>query len=122
VNDAANWYVGNAADDGTARRGWFVGHFMDPDDVRMTKDVEVKWGTHPANEEREVWNDEEHRTTILLLVHGRFRINLSTGSHLLSREGDYAMWGPGIGHSWLAEQDSVVITIRWPAAGRLARP
>jgi hypothetical protein len=117
VNDASNWHVGNAADDGNARRGWFVGHFMDPDDVRMTKDVEVKWGIHPAGERRDAWNGDEHRTTVLLLVHGGFRINLSTGSHLLRRRGDYAMWGPGIGHSWQAEQDSVVITIRWPADG-----
>jgi D-lyxose ketol-isomerase len=43
----------------------------------------------------------------------RFRIELAVGAHLLADEGDYAMWGPGIGHSWQAEEDSVVVTIRW---------
>jgi hypothetical protein len=51
----------------------------------------------------------------LLLVKGRFGIELSTGSFVLEREGDYAVWGPGINHSWYAEADSVVITVRWPS-------
>jgi quercetin dioxygenase-like cupin family protein len=87
---------------------------MDDGDVRMNKDVEIKWGLHPAGEERANWHDNEKRTTVLILVSGRFRIDLSTDSHVLARQGDYAMWGPGIGHSWQAEQDSVVITVRWP--------
>jgi hypothetical protein len=115
MSDTGNWYFGNAAVDGADRRGWLVGHFMDHDDVRMSKDVEIKWGIHPAGDEREAWHDQEDRTTVLILVRGKFRINLSVGSHLLSEEGDYAMWGPGVGHSWHAEEDSVVITIRWPA-------
>jgi quercetin dioxygenase-like cupin family protein len=36
-------------------------------------------------------------------------------SFVLEQEGDYAMWGPGIGHSWHAEEDTVVITVRWPS-------
>jgi quercetin dioxygenase-like cupin family protein len=54
-------------------------------------------------------------TTALLLVKGRFSIELSTGSFVLEREGDFAVWGPGINHSWYAEADSVVITVRWPS-------
>jgi hypothetical protein len=115
MSGAGNWHFGNAGVDGADRRGWLVGHFMDPDDVRMSKDVEIKWGIHPAGDEREAWHGDEDRTTVLILVHGTFRINLSVGSHLLAEQGDYAMWGPGIGHSWHAEEDSVVITIRWPA-------
>jgi quercetin dioxygenase-like cupin family protein len=109
------WHFGNAATDGDPRRGWFVGHFTDPGDVRLSKDVEIKWGRHPAGEQREAWHDDESRTTVLLLVKGRFRIDLSVGSHVLANEGDYAMWGPGIGHAWRAEEDSVVVTIRWPS-------
>jgi hypothetical protein len=100
------WHVGNAAMDGAPRRGWVVGHFRDPDDIRLSKDVEIKWGVHPAGEERAAWQGDEKRTTIILLVNGRFRINLSVGSHLLTNQGDYAMWGPGVGHSRHAEEDS----------------
>jgi hypothetical protein len=115
MTEASNWHVGNAETDGADRRGWLIGHFIPPDDIRMSKDVEVKWGIHPAGEQRDDWQGDEYRTTVLLLVRGRFRINLSVDSYLLQREGDYAMWGPGIGHSWMAEDDSVVITIRWPS-------
>ena len=111
----SNWHFGNATEESGQRRGWFVGHFMPDGDARRSGDVEVKWGTHAAGETREVWLDEEARTTMLLLVQGRFRIDLSVGSRVLAEPGDYAMWGPGIGHSWRAEEDSVVVTIRWPS-------
>ena len=115
MTNAKNWRVGNAQTDGADRRGWFVGHFIDPEDIRMSKDVEIKWGAHQAGEERPGWQTDEYRTTVLLLITGRFRINLSVDSYILKDEGDYAIWGPGIGHSWKAEQDSIVVTIRWPS-------
>ena len=43
------------------------------------------------------------------------RYSPAPGSTTLEKEGDYAVWGPGIGHSWQAEEDSIVITVRWPS-------
>lgn len=111
----ASWHVGNAAIDAKDRRGWFVGHFIDDDDVRRSQDVEIKWGVHAGGEERAEWQGDEYRTTVLLLIRGKFRIKLSVDSFVLEQEGDYAMWGPGVDHSWQAEEDSVVVTIRWPS-------
>lgn len=111
----STWHVGNAGDHKDDRRGWFVGHFMPDKDVRHSDEVEVKWGQHPAGEQRDDWQGDETRTTVLLLIEGRFRIDLSVATHVLAQPGDYAMWGPGIGHSWQAEADSVVLTIRWPS-------
>lgn len=111
----SDWHVGNAATDGEAHRGWIVGHFLADEGVRHSEAVEIKWGLHPAGDERADWQSEEHRTTVLILVRGRFQIDLSLGSQVLERAGDYAMWGPGVGHSWRAEEDSVVITVRWPS-------
>jgi hypothetical protein len=111
-----NWHAGNAAIDGQDHRGWIVGHFMgNTDDIRTSKDVEIKWGVHTAGEERADWHTDEYRTTVVLLVSGRFRLKLPAGTHVLSRQGDYVMWGPGIDHAWTAEDDSVVVTIRWPS-------
>jgi hypothetical protein len=114
MSDIPKWHFGNAAADGAERRGWLIGEFMEPDDVRTSNDVEIKWGVHEAGERREEWFEEETRTTVLLLVSGRFRIDLAVGTAVLAEQGDYAIWGPGIGHSWRAEEDSVVVTIRWP--------
>jgi redox-sensitive bicupin YhaK (pirin superfamily) len=107
---------GNAVTAGHDHRGWIVGHFISLDSIRHTDQVEIKWGIHPAGDQREAWHDHEERTTILILIQGRFRIDLSTGSCILADPGDFAMWGPGIAHSWKAETDSTVLTVRWTPA------
>lgn len=122
---AGNWYAGNAADDGAGNRGWLIGHFMDAvGDVRGTGDVEVKWGIHRAGDTRAEWTVGDQRTTVLILVEGLWRLDLSgdsvggvgeVRSVELRRPGDYVVWGPGIDHSWRAVEDSVMITVRWPS-------
>lgn len=114
---SSDWYQGNAIDDGRDNRGWILGHFIDNSHgVRSTKDVEVKWGIHPAGDQRPDWTTDDHRTTMVLLVAGNFVVNLSKGNAELTHQGDYAVWGPGIDHSWEAKEDSVVITVRWPSS------
>lgn len=112
-----NWSSGNAADDSADYRGWLVGHFIDPSHgaVRKTTNLEVKWGIHPAGQQRPEWTEGEDRSTLVILVSGKFRVDLSVKSVTLERQGDYLTWGPGIEHSWQAEDDSVVITVRWPS-------
>jgi quercetin dioxygenase-like cupin family protein len=111
------WSSGNAAEDGRETRGWLLGHFIDPaEGVRSSKDVEVKWGIHPAGERRPEWTADDQRTTLVLLVEGHFRVDLTEGDVTLARQGDYAVWGPGIDHCWEAISDSVVVTVRWPSA------
>jgi hypothetical protein len=113
---ADNWYAGNAGD-AIANRGWILGYFIDPTQgaVRSTTDLEVKWGIHPAGDRRTEWTTGENRTTLLILIEGRWRLELSTGTVILSRQGDYVVWGPGIQHSWYAEKNSIVMTVRWPS-------
>jgi quercetin dioxygenase-like cupin family protein len=112
-----NWHSGNATDESTDYRGWLVGHFIEPTHgaVRQTTNLEVKWGIHPAGQQRAEWTEGEERSTLVILVSGKFRIDLSVGSVTLAHQGDYLTWGPGIEHSWQAEDDSVVITVRWPS-------
>jgi hypothetical protein len=113
---SARWCSGNAAENGCEARGWLLGHFIDPAvGVRSSKDVEVKWGIHRTGDKRAEWTADEQRTTLVLLVQGNFRIDLTEGTVTLARQGDYALWGPGIDHSWEALSDSVVVTVRWPS-------
>jgi len=108
--------TGNAFDDGPAHRGWLVGNFIaPPDSVANTSDVEIKWGTHAAGEERADWTTGETRTSMMMLISGRFLQRLPDREVELSRQGDYVMWGPGVVHAWRAIEDSVMLTVRWPS-------
>lgn len=108
-------YVGNAGRDGALDGGWILGHFKDVGDPRHSADVEVKWGVHPAGESRAEWVRGEGRTAVLVLVSGRFRVDVPGRSVVLGERGDYVVWGPGVDHSWCAEEASVVLTVRWPS-------
>ncbi len=95
--------------------GWLLGHFREEGDPRHSDAVEVKWGVHPRGERRAQWVEGEVRTALLVLVSGRFRMEFPRRSVLLERQGDYVVWGRGVDHSWFAEDDSVVMTLRWPS-------
>jgi hypothetical protein len=112
VTDLA--YTGNARVDGKGRRGWILGHFMPPGDVRHSADVEIKWAVHQRGDRREEWVAEERRSTAIILISGRFRAELPGRSVVLSEQGDYIVFH-GISHSWEAETDCVVVGIRWPS-------
>ena len=97
---------GNAADDGADRRGWLVGHFLPASDgPRATGNVEVKWAVYEGGEVRPDWGVNDLAHTLALLVRGV----------LLSQEGDYVLWEPGVPHLWQAETPAVVVTVRWPS-------
>jgi mannose-6-phosphate isomerase-like protein (cupin superfamily) len=119
-----SWYTGNADSDAGENRSWLVGHFKDPDDIRYDEDVEVKVSRHVAGDERPVWSTSEVRRTFFMLMSGRWRLDLEVEGTdqpetiLLEKPGDYAMWGPGVSHTYRAEEDSVVITVRWPSLVR----
>jgi hypothetical protein len=96
--------------------GWFVGQFIDPaDDPRSTDAVEIKWHTHPAGDLKPVWTKSIEATTLAILISGRFKFRFPGQEILLSRQGDYVLWPPGIFHTWQAEEESVILTIRWPS-------
>ncbi|MBA9003483.1 MULTISPECIES: signal peptidase I [Thermomonospora] len=108
-------YVGKADRDAALDRGWLLGHFKDPSDLRHSDAVEIKWGVHPRGDRRARWTTGEERTALLVLISGRFRLDFPHRSVTLSEQGDYVVWGKGVDHSWYAEEESVVLTVRWPS-------
>lgn len=96
-------------------RGWLLGHFKDADDPRHSEAVEIKWGVHPRGDTRAQWVRGEQRTALLVLITGRFRVQLPDRDIVLEQQGDYIVWGHGTDHSWVAEEESVVLTVRWPS-------
>ncbi|MDL4773597.1 signal peptidase I [Actinomadura xylanilytica] len=110
-----NVYVGKAPVDAAGDRGWLLGHFKADDDLRHSEDVEIKWGVHPRGERRGQWTSGEQRVALLVLISGRFRMEFPGRDVLLTEQGDYVVWGRGVDHSWCAEEESVVMTVRWPS-------
>jgi hypothetical protein len=111
---AGEIYVGSAAADAPANRGWLLGHFMPDGDVRHSTDVEVKWGAHPRGDQRAQWVTAETRTALIVLVHGRFRLEFPGRSVVLAEQGDYVVFDQ-VDHSWFAEEESVILGVRWPS-------
>lgn len=114
--------MGNAAVDAAGDRGWLLGHFKPVGDIRHSDDVEIKWGVHPRGDRRARWATEEKRTALLVLISGRFHVLLPDRDVVLTEQGDYVVWGHGVDHSWYAEEESVVMTVRWPSIPGYAIP
>ncbi len=107
---------GNAVTEGKKRSGWFIGHFITPDDdPRSTEDLEVKWAVHKAGDSRTEWAVNNQAATLSILINGRFRLQFEDSEMVLSGEGDYVLWGAGVAHCWVAESDSTILTVRWPS-------
>jgi quercetin dioxygenase-like cupin family protein len=51
-----------------------------------------------------------------MLITGKWRQEMTVGTFTLENPGDYIVWGPGIEHTWQAEEDSTMLTIRWPSS------
>ena len=107
-------YVGNAGADASESRGWLLGYFKPEHDARHSDEVEVKWAIHPKGDQRSQWVAGEKRSALLLLVSGRFRVELPGRTVLLAEQGDYVVFH-GLSHSWYAEEASVVVAVRWPS-------
>jgi hypothetical protein len=118
----AQIYVGNADVDASGDRGWLMGHFKSPGDPRHSTDMEIKWSRHPKGDRRAQWVRGEERTAVLILISGRFHVELPDRTVVLTTPGDYVLWGRGVDHSWVAEESSVVVTVRWPSLPGYAVP
>lgn len=131
---------GNAGEVDTQGTGWFIG-FSDwarqpqqqgaplrhmPIDTASTG-LCVKWFMHPAGQPNgEAKPLSEGRTISMLAGEaGEFRLEFSrsasfeagrTLTQVLRRQGDFAIWGPGIFHRAFAVQPSCILTIRWQPA------
>jgi hypothetical protein len=107
---------GNAKLEGASRGGWFIGHFINPlEDARYTEELEVKWAVHSEGDNRTQWAVNHEATTLSILINGRFRLKFEDREIVLSHEGDYVLWRPGISHNWVAESDCTILTVRWPS-------
>jgi hypothetical protein len=107
---------GNAAAAAKDTRGWFLGHFMPgADNPLRTGDVEVKWFVHPKGDVRPEWAPGNPVRTLNVLIRGRVVLLFPDREVPLAREGDFVLFGPDVPHSFRAEEESLVLTVRWPS-------
>jgi hypothetical protein len=125
---------GNAGEVTTNGTGWIIGYgpWLAEAVLRHTPEatirpaegerleVTVKWYSHPRGQRDEA-NKPSNGRTISLLVseRGGFRLTFSNleKTHftecVLSRHGDFVVWGEGLNHKWVTEYPSTVLTVRW---------
>jgi hypothetical protein len=110
---------GNVVDAGRDTRGWFLGHFMPgADNPLRSESVELKWYTHAKGETRPEWAPGNPVRTLNILMRGRFVLLFPEREVLLEREGDFVLFGPGVPHSFRCEEESLVLTVRWPSVAQ----
>jgi hypothetical protein len=125
--------TGNAAVDGAGFQQWLVGDLekwrlengaaFDPErmGLRSTGRLEVKFGLHPKGQQRPGgWAGASDKTSLSLLARGSFVIVFRSPEnpsqeeiHKLQNEGDYVIWREVVEHTWRAEEDSLILTVRW---------
>jgi mannose-6-phosphate isomerase-like protein (cupin superfamily) len=108
--------AGNVAGASKDTRGWILGHFMPGDDNPLrTSELELKWYTHAKGETRSEWAPANSVKTLNILVRGHFVLLFPDREIALEKEGDFVLFGPGTPHSFRSEQESLVLTVRWPS-------
>lgn len=84
------------------------------------KNICVNWFIHDPADPKE-WGQSKPtsagRTISILVGYGQLELEFSRDDEkcilLLENSGDFAIWGPGLDHSWRALKPSTVVTIRW---------
>jgi quercetin dioxygenase-like cupin family protein len=116
TSQATRPITGNANDASRDTRGWFLGHFMPGEGNPLRNSgIEVKWFTHAKGETRSEWSPPSEVRTLNILIRGRFLLLFADHEVLLEKEGDFVLFGPHIAHSFRCEQESLVLTVRWPS-------
>jgi hypothetical protein len=107
---------GNVVEASQGTRGWFLGHFMPgAANPLRSEALELKWYTHAKGETRSEWAPGNPVKTLNILVRGRFVLLFPDQEVRLEKEGDFVLFGPDMPHSFRCEEESLVVTVRWPS-------
>ncbi|MEB3258151.1 MAG: hypothetical protein VKN83_07535 [Cyanobacteriota bacterium] len=118
-----NWLVGDhPAIPADSLR--FLRHLGHPAGPEAAANLAVKWFVHDPADPPE-WGQAKPasvgRTLSLLAGAGAFELCFGRGEDeavvVLEEPGDFALWGPGLAHSWRVLAPSVVLTVRWELVG-----
>lgn len=124
--------TGNAKTDGKDFSFWFVGQIDKwckdkniPFDektfgLRKSRNIEIKWGIYKKGDERSLWASCSDMIGMSILLKGDSTFYFRNPDYhnnfrevRLRSEGDYVIWKENIEHSWMMDEDSVFLTLRW---------
>ena len=77
--------------------------------------MELKWFTHAKGEVRSECAPGSPAATLNILLRGRFVLRFPDREVALAKEGDFVLFGPDVPHAFRAEEESLVLTVRWPS-------
>ncbi|HIH26378.1 signal peptidase I [Candidatus Woesearchaeota archaeon] len=108
---------GNFNEGNEKHRGWIIGHFIDEKSPFHSKDFEIKWGRYKKGDSKISIGKNLKSETLTIMIHGRLKIIFPEykKTFILDKEGDYLFFPKNISHSWVAEEDCMIIGIRWPS-------
>jgi hypothetical protein len=106
---------GNIQELAANHRGWFMGHFIEGGSPLKTGAVEVKWGEHWRGEAKELQEGNQSAKSLAILIRGKFIFFFPGKELVLEKEGDFVFYDEGVDHGWKAQEDSLILTIRWPS-------
>lgn len=123
------------------KTNWIVGSFpaIPPESLRFMRqsdakegvegegatDVGIKWFVHAPTDDPS-WGENKEtsagRTMSILAGEGEFELVFKKDdvscAVTLDQSGDFAIWGPGLSHSWTPLKVSTIVTLRWKPTGR----
>jgi len=108
----------------------FLCHGGHPQGAQLVENLALKWFLHDPGDPV-AWGEAKPisngHTLSILAGPGAFELRFWRGGEelglLLEAPGDFALWGPGLAHSWRPLESSMVMTLRWqPVEGRLLTP
>jgi hypothetical protein len=126
--------TGNTITDGKEFRFWVVGRVEKwckannvPFDtekygLRNSSNIEVKWGIYDKGDSRSEWASCSSMIGMSILLRGDstfyfrdVKDHVKCTEVRLKDEGDYVLWKEEVEHSWNIHENSVFLTLRWPA-------
>jgi len=106
---------GNLSQEAVKHRGWILGHFMEEGSPFKTGNVGIKWGNHKKGDHKEIVAKNSLSHSLGILIRGKFTFVFQDQTISLDQEGDYVYYPSGTAHSWIVDEDCLILTIRWPS-------
>ncbi len=97
---------------------WKLGYFVNPPHPFHNEGFELKW-SHTLGGQSKPGGAGKNITayTLTILIRGKFKISFPdmAEEYIMTKEGEYLYFPPGVSHDWVCVEDALTVTLRWPS-------